>query len=292
MKKGILAIGCGGIVLTLATTLMLVLPEMVPVEAQANRDRAFIPASGFEVEVLTEGKPLAKYFARGKTYIEAMPGSEYEIRIRNPLPYRVAVALSVDGLNSIDARRASAWNASKWVIAPYETIYLQGWQMSSSRARRFYFTSEQDSYAAKLGVTSDLGVISAVFFRESRQRPLQVMPPSSSGRGREPSQSKNSDTASSRTEAQEMGRERRGTVGPVPDDEYAATGIGRSVKNDVQWVSMDLDRQPAGAVTIRYEYYDSLMKLGVIPRRHGRPDPLVRREQSTGFENQRFSPEP
>ncbi|MCR6679546.1 hypothetical protein NVV43_29305, partial [Escherichia marmotae] len=80
-----------------------------------------------------------------------------ELQIRNPLPERVAVALSVDGLNSIDARHTSAWNSSKWVIEPYGTITIGGWQMSSERARRFYFTNERDSYAAKLGQTANVG---------------------------------------------------------------------------------------------------------------------------------------
>src|SRR5713226_9563622 len=67
---------------------------------------------GFEVDILVDGRPLEEYYARGKAYVEAIEGSEYEVRIRNPLPFRVAVALSVDGLNSIDARSTSAWNAS------------------------------------------------------------------------------------------------------------------------------------------------------------------------------------
>src|SRR6185295_1114851 len=41
--------------------------------------------------------------------------------------------------------------------------------MSSENARRFYFTTERDSYAAKLGQAANLGVISAVFFRERGQ---------------------------------------------------------------------------------------------------------------------------
>src|SRR3954471_21007001 len=122
---------------------------------------------GFEVEVLVDGRPLDEYAARGRRYVEAFAGEEYELRIHNPLGVRVAVALSVDGMNTIDARRTSAWDASKWVIEPYGTITIGAWQMSSSRARRFYFTTESDSYGAKLGQTANLGVISAVFFREN-----------------------------------------------------------------------------------------------------------------------------
>jgi hypothetical protein len=50
---------------------------------------------------------------------------------------------------------------------------------------------------------------------------------------------------------------------PAPDDESAATGIGRSVRNDVQWIKMDLDSRPAGEIMIRYEYRASLVRLGI-----------------------------
>src|ERR1044072_8669072 len=73
------------------------------------------PYPNFELEVLVNGRPVAEYYARGGTYIEAIQGAEYELRVRNPSSDRVAVALSVDGLNTIDARHTSAWNASKWV---------------------------------------------------------------------------------------------------------------------------------------------------------------------------------
>src|SRR5215212_11061501 len=132
---------------------------------------------GFGLEVLVGGSPLDVLYGRGRRYVEAREGAEYDLLLRNPLPVRVAVALSVDGLNTIDARRTSAWEASKWVIEPYGTIRISGWQMSSSRARRFYFTTERDSYAARLGRASDLGVITAVFFRESTPRPHPVTPP-------------------------------------------------------------------------------------------------------------------
>ena len=104
------------------------------------------PVPSFDLEVLVNGRPLEEYYARGRTYIEAIQGAEYELRVRNPSADRVAVALSVDGLNTVDARHTSAWNASKWVIEPYQSITISGWQMSTERARRFYFTNERDSY--------------------------------------------------------------------------------------------------------------------------------------------------
>ncbi|MGH9968983.1 MAG: hypothetical protein ACREBG_14440 [Pyrinomonadaceae bacterium] len=258
--------------------------------------RPIIADSRFEVDILVNGRPIDEYYSRGRSYVEAIPGAEYEVRLRNPLPYRVAVALSVDGLNSIDARRTSAWNASKWVIEAYGTIHIGGWQMSSERARRFYFTTERDSYAARLGQTSNLGVISAVFFREVRRVPVPIAPPPRPRplyRDEGERDRQRSEAPSPSAESQKATKaEKRGTIAPLPDDEYAATGIGRSVRNDVRWVDMDLEPHPAAEVVLRYEYYQGLVRLGIMPRPYPQPDPLRRREGATGFEDRRFSPEP
>ncbi len=257
-----------------------------------EQHRPIVAQSRFEVDVLVNSRSLEEYHARGKSYVEAIAGAEYELRIHNPLPYRVAVALSVDGLNSIDARRTSAWNGSKWVIEPYGTIHIGGWQMSSERARRFYFTSERDSYAAKLGQTSNLGLISAVFFREVRPIPIPVTPPPRPYPRYEEDGRRRSETPAPSAGAQRPAKEGRDSIAAMPNDDYAATGIGRSVRNDVRWVNMDLDSRPAAEVTLRYEYYPALVRLGILPRQYDRPDSLRRREGATGFEDRRFSPEP
>jgi hypothetical protein len=260
-----------------------------------NSQRHVIQSNEFDVQVLVDGRPLDEYDAKGRTYIQATEGSEYEVRIRNPFPFRVAVALSVDGLNSIDARHTSAWAASKWVIGPYQTIEVSGWQVSSARARHFYFTTERDSYGAKLGQTANLGVISAVFFSERRPLPVQVTPPQT--RSKQPpyederAGSRGVDKDSASSSAAPRKTEKSGSY-PGPDDESAATGIGRSVTNDVQWVNLQLEPNPVSQVTIRYEYYQGLVRLGIMPRPYPRPDTLRRREGARGFEDRRFSPEP
>ena len=309
MKRALL-LCCGGLALIVVSAFVFSSSRTAGATGGAGADyrEPVDVARGFEVQILVDGRPLEEYDGRGKSYVEALDGAEYEVRIRNPLPYRVAVALSVDGLNSIDAQHTTAWNASKWVIEPYGTITVSGWQMSSERARRFYFTSERDSYGAKLGQTSNLGNISAVFFRELRPRPVVIAPAPrpypiydedgrrdksseapSAGSSTESSVEKSDSARSSGEDSKAM---RKGQVAPQPDDEYAATGIGRSVRNDVRWVNMELDSRPAGEVVIRYEYYSALVRLGVLPRRYERPDPLRRREGARGFEDRRFSPEP
>jgi hypothetical protein len=255
-------------------------------------DRA-IWQPNFQVEVMVNGRPLQEYHARGRVYVEALNGAEYELRIHNPLPYRVAVALSVDGLNTIDARRTTAWEASKWVIEPYGTIHVSGWQMSTQRARRFYFTSERDSYGAKLGQTANLGVISAVFFRERRPVPVPITPaPRNRPLYDEELKRQERSEAPSASGGETSGKQRQGIIRPMPDEDYAGTGIGRSVHNDVRWVHMDLDSRAAAQLSIRYEYYSALVRLGIVPRPYPRRDALSNRERASGFEDRRFSPEP
>lgn len=304
MRKIIAVLGC------LAAALLISAAVVVPSGAGhiwanalattvvALPEASLISDGGFEVEVWVNGRPLEEYYARGKRYVEALEGAEYEVRVRNPLGVRVAVALSVDGLNTIDARRSSAADASKWVIEPYQTITISGWQMSSARARRFYFTSERNSYGAKLGQTSNLGLITAAFFRERRPVGVVVPPPGSprpmgnDELGRRESSKSAPNTSSGSDGARAGTQARKSQSYPVPDDDYAATGIGRNVRNDVYWVNMDLESRPSAQVTIRYEYRDALVRLGIIPRSYPRPDTLRRRERATGFEDRRYSPEP
>jgi hypothetical protein len=216
------------------------------------------------------------------------------LRLHNPSSSRVAVALSVDGLNSIDARHTSAWDAHKWVIEPYGTITVRGWQMSSENARRFYFTTERDSYAAKLGQAANLGVISAVFFRERGQPVIvtQTRPNPLDRKEDEPRSARDrSESARVRGGTADAAKEKSAPSYPSPDDESAATGIGRSVRNDVQWVHMDLDPKAISEVTIRYEYRAALVRLGIVPRDYPKPNVLDRRERAQGFEP-KFCPQP
>ena len=93
------------IAVMLATILALaVMAPAGPVEA--------LETGVCRIEVLVDGKPLTEYPARGTTYIEALHGHEYALRLTNLIDRRIAVALAVDGLNSIDAKTTSASMAS------------------------------------------------------------------------------------------------------------------------------------------------------------------------------------
>jgi hypothetical protein len=242
--------------------------------------------NGYRLSVVVDGTARPEYRGRGTTYVEALRGQEYTLRLTNPFPRRAAVALSVDGLNTIDARRTSPEKARKWVLDPYETIEIEGWQVNDDQARSFYFTGERDSYGAWLGKTRNLGVIEAVFFKERRPIPLAYA-------------SGDEGPAASPPDRGYLDRGRR--RGPRaagkaeeerPSGEYAATGIGERTDHRVHLVHLDLESQPAAVLSIRYEFRPALVRLGILPRppqhTHG---PLGRRETARGFDDP-YCPDP
>ena len=222
------------------------------------------PAAFGGLQVVVDGASRPTYMHRGTTYIEAIRGREYALRITNPYPYRVAVALAVDGLNTIDAKHTSGWNAAKWVLEPYESADIEGWQVSDHSARRFFFTGERNSYGAALGETENLGIIEAIFFRERERR-------------REFSQRRDLESPAPAPSAREGAA---ASVAP-PSDDYAATGMGDRTRHEVDRIDIDLERTPILSVRIRYEFRPQLVKLGVLPRSR---QPLERREKARGFE--------
>jgi hypothetical protein len=233
-----------------------------------------------EVEILVDGEPLRRYAHDGRWYVEALKGREYAIRLRNPYAVRVAVALSVDGLNTIDARETTAAAARKWVLGPYETMTISGWQTSRTEARRFEFTTEEHSYGQALGKTANLGLISAVFFRERVVRESTEY----TARGGAPAPSPRSEPSQPAASGdRDQKREQ------AADNEYAATGMGRPAHHAVTQVWLNLEDVPAQKIDVRYEFRPQLVRLGIVPATP--TGSLQRRERARGFDPG-FCPEP
>jgi hypothetical protein len=228
-----------------------------------------------DVEILVDGAPQPRYAHDGRLYVEALKGREYAIRLRNPYAVRVAVALSVDGLNTIDARETTAADARKWVLDPYQTVTISGWQTSQTEARRFEFTTEARSYGQALGKTANLGVIAAVFFKE-RGPAITPQTLNDSNSRRVPAPRSSAPAEQERSSANARGDKKA-------QDEYAATGMGQRTGHAVELVRLDLEDAPVQSVNIRYEFHAQLVRLGVLaPPRAA--DPLQRRERARGFE--------
>ena len=257
----------------------------------------------FELSVVVDGSVAAEYPFRDRTYIEALRGRTFTLRIHNPTDERIAVALSVDGLNVVDAKRTTAGTATKWVLAPHQTADIPGWQISGQTSRRFFFTETGRSYAKWIGDTRNVGVIEAVFFREKVRRiaPLRVAPFSSS-----PDASRDSAEERSRVRSEAGAAENKARAdaprspsveGGIPSvgslqaeresDRFAATGIGERTDFPVQWVHFEEDPVPAASIALRYEYRRELVRLGVFSRE----DELYARDRGRGFDRS-YAPDP
>ena len=240
----------------------------------------------FKLEVLVNGVPRPEYSGHGRAYVEALKGKEYAVRITNPLSRRVAVALSVDGLNTIDASHTTAAAARKWVIEPHGSIVISGWQITGKKARAFFFTNETHSYGAWLGKTQNLGVIEAVFYAEKRWGPIPLAQECPSAGGVPRAQSDSSSRMKRAPSAESKSAEALGL-----SDEYAATGIGRERRHPVRMIHMDLEDHPCATIGIRYEFRRQLISLGILPRPRPIPCPMQRRRHATGFDKS-YCPDP
>jgi hypothetical protein len=285
-----------------------------------------LPAAGYSpytITVLVDGVPAPEYSSRGRIYIEALKGRNFSLRLSNPTSERVAVALSVDGRNVIDAKRTTSLAAAKWILMPGQSAEIPGWQVSGDTSRRFYFTETAHSYAKWLGDTANTGVIEAVFYREKRA--VAAVPPRprpwwdwDAKNQREKSEGR-SDAPESRAQAPEPSEEANagaaeperqktaqaptaadsrdraaGALSAPPSttarkeaDRFAATGIGDRTDFRIQWTTFDEDPTPAARVALRYEFRAELVRLGVLPRE----DDLYARDRGRGFERE-YAPDP
>jgi hypothetical protein len=250
---------------------------------------AAAPLSGatrqaFSLTVVVDGCEAREYEHLGRVYVEALRGRDFSLRISNPTSERIAVALSVDGRNVIDARRTSTLEAAKWVLSPGETIDVPGWQVSGQTSRKFFFTETPASYAKWLGDTRNVGTIEAVFFREKRRRPVALQGTVGGGNFPEPlSAAAPPDVPAAEVRSEAAAPQRKSEA-----DRFAATGIGDRTDFAVQWIEFEGDPAPAARIALRYEFRRELVRLGVLPRSD---DALAARERARGFEP-RYAPDP
>lgn len=259
-----------------AAILLLILSAAAAPLAGASRQ-------AYSLAVIVDGCEAPEYEHLGRVYVEALRGRNFSLRISNPTSGRVAVALSVDGRNVIDASRTSSLEATKWVLSPGETIDIPGWQVSGRNSRRFFFTETSGSYAKWLGDTRNVGTIEAVFFREKRQRPVALQGTVGDRNTREPL------SAPAPTDAAAAEAPAGAVIGKKSEaDRFAATGIGDRTDFPVQWIPFDPDPEPAARIALRYEFRRELLRMGVLPRPD---DALAARDRAQGFEP-RYAPDP
>jgi hypothetical protein len=133
------------------------------------------PAMRVSLEVLVDGRPVPTVSHAGKTYLPVRRlGTEYEIRVWNHGPRRIAAVVSVDGLSVITGKPASE-SQPGYLVTPYSHVLIKGWRRSLDAVAAFRFVERDKSYAALIGRPENVGVISLVAIEEQVWRPRPAL---------------------------------------------------------------------------------------------------------------------
>jgi len=259
---------------------------------------------GVRIEV--EGASAPLYCApdgSGRYYFEARTGARYTVHLDNHSAERLGVRITVDGLNVISGQLESVDGGGRlYVLSPWAETAVSGWRTSLSDVRRFTFVDERASYAVRSGKDNGkLGWIEVAVYRE--RKPAVASWPWSSGRvsppadaearreaGRDAPAAKAADPAPGTLAPEDSDRLRSlGYVGgapaqPQPRNSYPGTGWGAHEYDRVEVVDFQPEPTPVERTTLRYEYAQGLVALGIWPRPWPPRDRLSERDRGNlGF---------
>jgi hypothetical protein len=216
-----------------------------------DRPRPIIPPrwDGMRVgmEVLVDGRPLRAIPYRGQIYLPVTQlGTEYQIRIWNHGPRRIAAIVSVDGLSVINGRPA-AENGPGYLVGPRSSIVIHGWRRDLQTVAAFSFQEREKSYARRRGYPENVGVIGLIAIEEQVRHP-RPFPEYKKARG---------------TPLDKNGGRQVGSTG---------TGFGRDINSPAFYVPFV---RSANKRMIVY-YYDTVeaLRLAGVPVDDGLPRPF------------------
>ncbi len=229
------------------------------------------------------GATLPVYRHLGEYWVAGRPGARYAVSVRNATGARVLGVISVDGVNVVSGETAS-WEQTGYVLSPWQAFDITGWRKSDAEVAAFHFTASQASYAARTGRPDQVGVIGVAVFREKLPPPppaaMPYAPPGalpegqdrSMGAGAAPaakaapapapaaaeSRADSLDAAGARSREEALAR-----AAPAP---RLGTGHGEREGSRVSHTTFERrSSRPDELIRIRYDSFENLVSLGVIP---------------------------
>jgi hypothetical protein len=255
-------------------------PFPAGLQARLTGDGAVV-GSLVSVSVEVDGAPVSLYAApdgSDRYYLEARQGSQYAVSVMNRTSERLGILLVVDGLNAITGRRqaidgrwTSSATGSLYVLEPWDGVTVRGWRTSLDDVRRFTFVDERASYAARSGKANGrMGWIEVLVYRD---RERVVVAGAEHGRisdGRDgAAEAPSSRGAMARPQAAPPSRDADKESAQEPGygaSSFPGTGWGSRASDPAVLVHFEPERRTAERITLRYEYLDTLIALGVLPR--------------------------
>lgn len=226
------------------------------------------------------GSVLPIYRSRGECWVAGRPGARYSIMIQNRRGERLLAVTAVDGINVISGE-TGAWGQSGYVFSPGESYEIAGWRKSNAEIAAFNFTAAANSYAERTGRPANVGVIGVALFLE---RPVRVpryeafdRRSAESGYAQNRIEGAAADSparAASPSPSPAAGAPKAEEVKPYASLSNAApapklgTGHGPRETSYVQDTTFDrLSSTPNEVIKIRYDSYENLVAMGVVPSR-------------------------
>jgi hypothetical protein len=236
---------------------MKVITTLFAVLLFAGQAQALGRLADVQIVDRSSGATLPVYSHGGLYYIAGESGHEFQIGIANRGSERVMAVGSVDGVNVISGETAGT-DQDGYVLGAWQSMSILGWRKSMDNIAAFYFTRLPDSYAARTGRPDNVGVIGVALFREKSHCCQPLL-----------DQGMRSDSAAPGAAAapQSGGAERA-----EKKSEQLGTGHGRIERSEVVYTDFEAaSKVPDEIVTIYYDSYRNLRKLGVIPAPRRRP---------------------
>jgi hypothetical protein len=236
------------------------------------------------------GSVLPMYRSHGEYWVAGRPGARYSIMIQNHRGERILAVTAVDGINVISGE-TGAWGQSGYVFSPGERYEITGWRKSNAEIAAFNFTAAGNSYAERTGRPANVGVIGVALFleRPARTPIYEALDRPSVGSGYAENRVQGGADAAARAAPAAAPPLLAGGV-PVPSaaslaaaQSYTApapklgTGHGAREVSYVQDTTFDrLSSTPNELIKIRYDSYENLVAMGVVPTRPAwqRPNPF------------------
>jgi len=245
-----------------AVIVALELCAMVFVGGVAHASPMLTHADGqlVDVRVLVDGMPAPLFLRPGtwdRDYFQAFRGKNYSLQVTNNSGERVAVLISVDGLNVVSGQASNLSNhEGMYVLNPWSTATISGWRISLNEVRRFVFVDEEHSYASRTDqANGDMGWIRVLSFREQPQR-ITWRDEDRPGYPK--------DRAGARSQAPSPSAgELRADGTRENNDSAPGTGWGDSRYDPVTRTEFAAVATPTDQIVLRYEYADGLRALGI-----------------------------
>jgi hypothetical protein len=212
------------------------------------------------------GNVLPLYRSHGEYWVAGRPGARYSIAIQNHRGERLLAVTAVDGVNVISGE-TGAWGQSGYVFSPGERYEIAGWRKSNWEIADFNFTAASNSYAERTGRPANIGVIGVALFLERPAPVPRIEYYDSLSRS---SNSLKDEVTADAVSAGVPSAPRLEQIGPraALPAEKLGTGHGTRESSYVQDTMFErLSSTPNEVIKIRYDSYENLLAMGVVPSR-------------------------